>query len=192
MGRQHGAVTRVPSIQTLSDAHRRTIARWAAVCADRVLPLFDGDAAARGQLDDALARTQAYSEGRSSAADEIRKRLIAGSAAQQAASSAGAAAARSVGQAAAVAHMGAHALGAAGYAAKAVSLARADDASAVQDEIVWQLAQLTDEERAILSSLPALGADSAGPLGPGLLARGIVGSTIRQIQHHVGAAGEPK
>jgi hypothetical protein len=35
---------------------------------------------------------------------------------------------------------------------------------------------------AALSALPALGADSAGPLGAGLLASGVLGEIIRRIQ----------
>lgn len=96
------------------------MARWALSCAERVLPLFDADAAAQDEIRGAIARTRAYSAGESSAGHEIKKRLIAVKAAKAATTSAGAAAARAVGQAAAVAHMGAHALGAAAYAVKAV------------------------------------------------------------------------
>lgn len=108
------------SSQTLSDSDRRVVARWALSCAERVLPLFDADAAAQDEIRGAIARTRAYSAGESSAGHEIKKRLIAVKAAKAATTSAGAAAARAVGQAAAVAHMGAHALGAAAYAVKAV------------------------------------------------------------------------
>lgn len=63
--------------------------------------------------------------------------------------------ARAVGQASAVAHMGAHALGAAAYAAKAVSLAAADQVAARRDEVRWQIDHMTPEVRAALSSEPA-------------------------------------
>lgn len=170
------------SIQTLSDSDRRVLARWALACAERVLPLFEGDASATDEIRDAVARTRAYSAGQSTAAREISRRLVAIKAAKAATTPAGAAAARAVGQAAAVAHMGAHALGAAAYAVKAVSLARADEPGVVGTEIRWQLAQLDEHERLALASLPALGTDATGPLGPGLLSRGILGSTIREIQ----------
>lgn len=94
----------------------------------------------------------------------------------------GAAAARAVAHAAAVAHMGAHALGASAYAVKAVTLANSGNPEAADDERSWQIAQLTDEERAALRRLPAVGADSSGPLGEGLLSRGLLGQTIRQLQ----------
>lgn len=173
------------SIQTLSDPDRRLIARWALACAERVLPLFDADAPSRDEIRDAVERTRAYSAGESTAAREISKRLVAGRAATAAITPAGAAAARAVAQAAAVAHMGAHALGAAAYATKAVALANVDRPKAVQEEIQWQLANLSDCERAVLRTLPPLGSDASGPLGVGLLSRGILGATIREIQAQI-------
>ncbi|MBD7995264.1 hypothetical protein H9639_08145 [Arthrobacter sp. Sa2CUA1] len=172
------------SLQTLSDSDRRTIARWAVSCAERVLPLFDVDAEspAQEQVRDALVRARAYSRGEGTAAEEIGKRMVAVKAASAAKSPAGAAAARSVAQAAAVAHMGAHALGAAAYAVKAVALANPGKPELVEEEVHWQLEQLTADERAVLRRLPSLGADSSGPLGAGLLSNGILGATIREIQ----------
>lgn len=187
IGRENRSVT---SIQTLSDPDRRVIARWAAACAERVLALFDGDAAARALLEDALVRTRAYGEGLGTAAEEIRKRLVGVKAAGSAVTPAGAAAARSIGQAAAVAHMGAHALGAAAYAAKAVSLASPDRPEAAHAEVRWQLVALSQGEREVLRRLPPLGSDGAGPLGAGLLSRGILGETIRRIQAEVGSAAD--
>lgn len=174
------------SIQTLSDSDRRTIARWALSCAERVLPLFDADKTAARSVREAILRTRAYIAGESSAADEINKRLIAVKAANAASTPAGAAAVRSVAQAAAVAHMGAHALGAAAYATKAVSLANPDRPEAVRGEIRWQLASLDERERSVLRLLPPLGTDPTGPLGAGLLSRGILGSTIHEIQTQIG------
>ncbi|REJ07682.1 hypothetical protein DY023_03360 [Microbacterium bovistercoris] len=178
------------SVQTLSEADRRVVARWALACAEHVLPLFEADAAAEAEIRDAVDRTRAYSAGEGSSAGEIRKRLIAGRAAKAASSPAGTAAARSVAQAAAVAHMGAHALGAAAYAVKAVSLTDAATPDHVQQEIDWQVAQLTDRERAALRLLPPLGSDASGPLGEGLLARGILGDTIRQLQSRISGEGQ--
>lgn len=175
------------SIQTLSDGDRRMIARWAVACAERVLPLFEADAEASGAIDDAVARTRAYSRGQSTAAEEISKRMVAVKAANAATTPAGAAAARAVAQASAVAHMGAHALGAAAYAVKAVSLASPDQPEAAQEEIRWQLAHLDEGERQVLRQLPPIGAEPGGPLGPGLLSRGMLGSTIREIQACVGS-----
>ena len=168
------------SIQTLSDADRRCVARWAVACAEHVIHLFEADGAAEAEIRDAIVRTHAYSRGEGRAAEEIGKRLIAGRAAKAATTPSGSAAARSVAQAAAVAHMGAHALGAAAHAVKAVSLAEGPERA--QGEIRWQLAQLSDSEGDALATLPALGSDRSGPLGGGLLSRGILGESIRAIQ----------
>lgn len=97
------------------------------------------------------------------------------------------AAARAAAQAAGVAHMGAHALGAAAYAARAAGLAAPDRPDAVHEEISWQVERMTDETRAALRKLPLLGEDSAGPLGAGILASGILGSIIREIQDAISA-----
>lgn len=174
------------SIQTLSDTQRRILARWALACAERVVPLYDGDEAGRRVIQEAVARTRAYGEGKADTADQIRKRFAAGKAAKSAATASGASAARSVAQAASVAHMGAHALGAAAYAVKAVDLACEDEPKASAAEIRWQVQQLGDRQRMALRELPLLGTDSSGPLGPGLLCTGILGATIRAIQAELG------
>ena len=93
---------------------------------------------------------------------------------------AAAAAARAAGQAAAVCHMGAHGLGAAGYAAKAAGLANPQRPEAVQEEIRWQLDTASAEVRVALQSLPPVGENRSGPLGPGLLASGELGQIIRR------------
>ena len=102
---------------------------------------------------------------------------------------AGAAAARaaawSAGQASGVAHMGAHALGAAAYAVKTVTLAAPDVEGAAAGgaaEIAWQLRHLSPPVRTTLARLPLLGEDSSGPLGTGLLASGALGEAIRTLQ----------
>ncbi len=174
------------STQTLSDTERRALARWAAACSARVRPLYAADAEHEEQIRDALARALAYGHGESTAAAEIRNRMVAVKAASAATTPAGAAAARAVAQAAAVAHLGAHALGAAAYAVKAVSLAEPADRQTVSGEISWQVEALDDEQRTALRRLPALGAEPTGPLGPGLLSRGILGEVIRRIQAEVG------
>lgn len=95
-------------------------------------------------------------------------------------------AARAAAQAAGVAHMGAHALGAAAYAAKAAGLAAADHPDAVDDEIHWQLQHLTPDVRSALQQLPPVGTNPSGPLGPGLLTAGILGSNVRALQAAIG------
>ena len=58
--------------------------------------------------------------------------------------------------------------------------------ASAQDEIRWQLASLDERERSVLQLLQPLGTDPSGPLGAGLLSRGIQGSTIREIQAQIG------
>lgn len=170
------------SPQTLSDADRRLVALWAADCAERVLPLFEAEAPDDDRARDGIERTRAYGRGELDAAGEIKRRFDAGRAAQSVKSPEAVAAARAAGQASGVAHMGAHALGAAAYAAKAASLNGADPESGRRDEVRWQLMHMTPDVRSALASLPLLGEDLSGPLGNGLLASGVLAVTIREIQ----------
>ncbi len=85
--------------------------------------------------------------------------------------------------------MGAHALGAAAYAAKAAGLAALDSAKATREEVQWQLARMSTPVRDALRKLPPVGENSSGPLGPGLLASGLLGSIIRDLQAGLRAAG---
>jgi len=78
--------------------------------------------------------------------------------------------------------MGAHALGAAAYAAKAAGLAAPDRPNAISEEIRWQLGRMSAAVGAALRKLPPVGENSSGPLGPGLLASGLLGTIIREIQ----------
>ena len=172
----------MPSPHSLSEHDRRIVAGWAADCAERVLPLFETEVPDDERPRDAIARARAFSRGELGAAEEIRRRFIAGRAAHAADSAAAVAAARAAAQASGVAHMGAHALGAAAYAARAAGLAAPERPDALEDEIRWQLEHLTPEAKSALLQLPAVGEDSGGPLGPGLLASGELGAIIRRLQ----------
>lgn len=185
------AVAGARSPQTLSVAERRLVAAWAADCAERVLPLFVAEAPGDGRARDAIARTRAFARGELGAAEEIRRRFVAGRAAHRATTPAGAAAARAAAQAAGVAHMGAHALGAAAYAAHAAGLAHPEHAAARGEEIRWQLACLSPAAADALRLLPRLGENASGPLGTGLLASGALGATITELQRALGAPARP-
>ncbi len=170
------------SPQTLSETDRRTVAGWAADCAERVLGLFEAEAPWDTRPRDAIARTRAFARGELGVAEEIRRRFVGGVAAREVSSPVAVAAAKAAGQAASVPHMGAHALGAAAYAAKAVGLADPDRPGAISEEIHWQLDRLSEAARAALRRLPPVGENASGPLGPGLLASGLLGSIIRDLQ----------
>lgn len=124
----------------------------------------------------------AFARGELGVAGEIRRRFVGGGAAREVSTPAAAAAARAAGQAAAVPHMGAHALGAAAYAAQAVGLDSPDRPEAVREEIQWQLSNLSIAARDALRRVPPVGEDRSGPLGPGLLASGPRGAIIRDLQ----------
>jgi hypothetical protein len=172
----------VGSPQTLSAADRRIVAAWGADCAERVLGLFEAEAPGDSRPRDAIARTRAFARGELDVSGEIRRRFMAGGAARGVKAPAAVAAARAAGQAAAIAHMGAHALGAAAYAAKAVGLAAPDQPGAGSDEIRWQLGHMSPAVRAALQQLPRVGENSSGPLGPGLLASGLLGTIVSDLQ----------
>jgi hypothetical protein len=174
------------SPQTLSESDRRLVAEWAADCAERVLPLFEEDASDDDRARDGIVRARAFGRGELDAAGEIRRRFLAGRVAQAATSPAGKAAARAAGQASGVAHMGAHALGAAAYAAKAAELAAPGSGRAT--EVAWQLDNMSEAVKTALRQLPLLGEDSSGPLGPGLLASGVLGENIRSLQAAINGA----
>lgn len=172
----------VRSPQTLSEADRRLVAAWAADCAERALGLFEAEAPDDDRPRAAIARARAFARGELDTAEQIRRRFVGGGAARNVRAPAAAAAARAAAQAVAVCHMGAHALGAAAYAVKAASLAAPDRPEVVNEEIGWQLAHLTAEARAALRNLPPVGKDPSGPLGPGLLASGQLGTIVRELQ----------
>lgn len=180
-----------PSPQTLSEPDRRQVSAWAADCAERVLHLFEADAPDDDRPRALIARARAFARGEMSTAEGIRQRFSGGVGAGDVSAPAAAAAARAAGQAAAVCHMGAHALGAAAYAVKAAGLAEPDRPEAVEDEIRWQLGHMSTPVRAALRSLPPVGEDASGPLGPGLLASGQLSTIIRILQAGL-AAREPE
>ena len=170
------------SPQTLSEADRRAVAAWAADCAERVLPIFEAAAPGDGRPRNLLARTRAFARGELDVAEGIRRRFAGGVPAGEVRDPAAAAAARAAGQAAATPHMAAHALGAAASAAKAAGLAAPDRTNAISEEVRWQLDHMSAAVRAALRLLPPVGENSAGPLGPGLLASGLLGTIVGDLQ----------
>ena len=178
-GRHVGVI--VGSPQSLSEADRRVVAAWAANCAEHVLPLFLAAAPDDDRPQALIARARAFARGEADTATEIRRRFASGVGATDV-TGAAAAAARAAGQAAAVCHMGAHALGAAGYAARAAGMADPDRTEAAREEIRWQLEHMSVQTRTALRTLPPAGENRSGPLGPGLLTSGQLGTIIRELQ----------
>ena len=176
-----------PSPQTLGVEDRRIVASWAADCAEHVLAIYEdavpGDTRVRAAID----RARAFAAGDLEVGEAVRHRgAAAGAAAREAPTPAARAAAYAAEQAAAVAHMGAHAFGAAGYAAKASTLAAGcTDDTVTTSEASRQVAAMTLPVARALSSLPKLGENRAGPLAPGRLSGGHVGEAIRTIQRQL-------
>lgn len=138
------------SPQTLSEKDRRIVSGWAADCAERVLGIFEAQAPRDRRPRNAIERARAFSRGELDISEEIRRRSRDG-AAREASGPAAKAAAKAAGQAAAIPHMGAHALGAAAYAAKAAGLVADDSSDAARDEIRWQLAHMSQSVAAALA-----------------------------------------
>ncbi len=145
---------RPPGALTLTEADRRVLAVWAADCAERVLRLFESQAAGDTRPRDAIDGLRAFARG------ELRIGVVralsarAHAAAREAQDPAAVAAARAAGQAAGTAHMAAHARGASAYAAKAAGLAAPHDSAAAAREIGWQLDHASPAVRDVLRRLP--------------------------------------
>ena len=71
------------SPQTLSEADRRTVAVWAADCAEHVLGFFESEAPGDSRPRDAIARTRAFARGELDVAEEIRRRFVGHGAARE-------------------------------------------------------------------------------------------------------------
>lgn len=177
----------VRSEQTLTVEERCLVAGWAADCAEDVLEIFESAVPGDTRVRDAIALTRSFASGDLPTDEAIRRRGgEASAAAREAPTPAAKAAAYAAQQAAAVAHMGAHALGAAGFAAKAAALAaERENDETVGDMASRWVAAMSGPVADALSSLPVLGESSAGPLGPGRLSAGEVGTAIRLIQAHL-------
>jgi hypothetical protein len=136
---------------SLTDADHHLLALWAAACAEHVLGLFES-----AQPEDPRPR-QAIEAARAWARGEIKMmqaRAIGGHAMGAARDLRGAAryTAYAAGQAAVVAHVAAHELGAAAYAIKAARAAapEGEGESAGQRECRWQRDQLPEAIRALV------------------------------------------
>ncbi|MEI7781201.1 MAG: putative immunity protein [Planctomycetota bacterium] len=123
------------------------LARWAADCAERVLPLFlrrCKDVRPQQAIDTA----RAWADGEVKAGVAMKASLAAHAAAREAKDSAAIAAARATGQAVATAHAADHSMGALLYALKALELAGIPS----DPELELQLAKLPVHLRPQVSS----------------------------------------
>ncbi|WP_034261373.1 putative immunity protein [Actinospica robiniae] len=128
---------------TLTDTDHHLIALWAAHCAEHVLHLFESDQPADPRPRHAIEQIRAWTRGEITM---TQSRTAGGHAMAAARPLTGAArhAAYSAGQAAVVAHVAAHELGAAAYAIKAAQAAalKTESEQAGRRECLWQREQL--------------------------------------------------
>lgn len=135
----------------LCDEHHRMLATWAAACAEHVLMLFEDVQPLDERPRAAIDGTRAWARGELAM---MAARALGGHAMGAARPLDGAArfAAYAAGQAACVAHVPEHDLGAAAYAIKAARAAAPPKsaADAGRRELAWQRVQLPDEVRGLV------------------------------------------
>jgi hypothetical protein len=136
---------------TLTDADHHLLALWAASCAEHVLDLFESAQPQDPRPRDAIEYARAWVRGEV----KMMQARAAGGHAMGAARDlhgAGRYAAYAAGQAACVAHVAAHELGAAAYAIKAVRAAApaGESEEARRRECQWQRDQLPDGIRELV------------------------------------------
>lgn len=136
---------------TLTEEHHHLLAIWAAACAEHVLPLFESVRPNDSRPREAISAAHAWVRGE---LPMMQTRAVGGHAMGAARDLTGAArfAAYSAGQAAVVAHVAEHDLGAAAYAIKAARAAvtTAEAEAAGVRECEWQREQLPPSIRELV------------------------------------------
>lgn len=134
---------------TLTDSDHQLLARWAADCAEHVLPYFRSAQPDDSRPGEAIAAARAWAAGE---LPMMQARAVGGHAMGAARPLTGAArcAAYSAGQAACVGHVAEHDLGAAAYAIKAVRDGHPDDPQAARAERDWQRDRLPESVRRLV------------------------------------------
>ena len=124
----------------MDDAHHRLLARWAADCAEHVLPLFTAKYPHDDRPRHAIEIARAWAEGKATVL-EARQAMYAAHTARNAKERAARFVARAAGHAAATAHLADHELGTAAFAIQAVcSTVPKDEVEQTRkNEIQWQL-----------------------------------------------------
>ena len=124
----------MPSALTLDEDDRRELIAWGAACVERLLPLFEAERPDDRRLEDALTGAAAFSRSELTVGAARKFAFACHSASRDATDPAARATARAVGQAIAIAHMAAHALGVVRYTRQALVAAKRDP----DEEAAWQ------------------------------------------------------
>lgn len=123
------------------DIHRhRALARWAAACAERVLPRFAAVAPHDDRPHRAIETARAWATGDATVCEARDASLAAQEAALTVTDDAASEAARAAGHAVATAHMAGHSVGVAWCAVRAVVAAEGEAAGEAERE--WQIGRL--------------------------------------------------
>ncbi|WP_227375763.1 putative immunity protein [Haladaptatus halobius] len=134
----------------LNEGDHRSLALWAADCAEHVLPHFEEEYPKDNRPRKAVEAGHAWVRGEVGVSEAREAALAAHAAARDADRTAATAAARAAGHAAATAHVDDHAPHAATYAVKAVTAAVPTDAdAATAEERDWQFRQLPKHLRSV-------------------------------------------
>lgn len=139
-------------------SEHRALAIWAADCAERALPLFEKERPEDQRPRQAMVKLREWIDTGVFRMDEVRKASLDAHAAARTVpeNSAARFAARACGQAMATAHVPAHSIAAAWYAAKAIWASDIDRPTAVTAEREWQYLALMDVKRTISRSTDPL------------------------------------
>ena len=129
---------KVERTKRLDEQNHRSLALWAADCAEHVLPFFEKNHPQDDRPRKALEAGRAWARGEMACGAARAAALAAHAAAREANHAPARAAARAAGHAAATAHMAGHASHAAAYAVKAAAVAGAASAT----ERNWQRRRL--------------------------------------------------
>ena len=136
---------KVEPTRRLDAQDHRSLALWAADCAEHVLPYFEGDYPEDDRPRQAIEAGRAWARGEIRCGEARAAAVAAHAAARAAGEGAARAAARAAGHAAATAHMAGHARHAAAYALKAATASAAGTASATERD--WQCRRLPQRLR---------------------------------------------
>ncbi len=127
----------------------RTLAIWAAECAERVLLLFEKEHPEDGRPRQAIVKLREWIDTGQFRMEDVRRASLNAHAAARSTPEDGAArfAARACGQAMATAHVRTHSIAVAWYAAKAMWASNPDDMMVIKAEREWQFRALMDGQR---------------------------------------------
>jgi len=137
-------------LTTLDREDHETLARWAADCAERILPRFEEQYPDDNRPRQALEAARSWSLGQIGVSEARSAAFAAHAAARDADDPAACAAARAAGHAAATAHVADHARHASDYAVEAATYAvGTSDANAAVRERKWQVQHLPEHLRSV-------------------------------------------